>query len=91
MSRFRVRTTIRIVVSVVADVARLRFLMLHSHSKLAAENLFLRNQFALYLERQTKPRRADDARHVPPQDRQDRGGLPGEARLSRMPRLSEGR
>ena len=35
--------------------------MLRSHAQLAAENLFLRKQLALYLERQVKPRRADDA------------------------------
>jgi putative transposase len=33
---------------------------LHSHRQLAAENLFLRKQLALYIERQTKPRRATD-------------------------------
>jgi putative transposase len=32
--------------------------------KLAAENLFLRKQLALYLERQVKPRRADDATRI---------------------------
>jgi transposase InsO family protein len=35
--------------------------MLRSHAQLAAKNLFLRKQLALYLERQVKPRRADDA------------------------------
>jgi putative transposase len=34
---------------------------LRSRAKLAAENLFLRKQLALYLERQVTPRRADDA------------------------------
>ena len=34
---------------------------LHSDRQLAAENLFLRKQLALYIERQTKPRRATDA------------------------------
>jgi hypothetical protein len=29
-----------------------------------AENLFLRKQLALYLERQVKPRRADDATRI---------------------------
>ena len=33
---------------------------LHSHRQLAAENLFLRKQLALCIERQTKPRRATD-------------------------------
>jgi hypothetical protein len=31
---------------------------------LAAENLFLRKQLALYVERQMKPRRADDATRI---------------------------
>lgn len=35
--------------------------MSRSHAHLAAENLFLRKQLALYLERQVKPRQADDA------------------------------
>jgi putative transposase len=41
----------------------LRFLLLGTRSKAAlkAENLFLRKQLALYLERQVKPRRASDA------------------------------
>jgi transposase InsO family protein len=37
---------------------------LRSHARLAAENLFLRKQLALYLERQVKPRRADDATRI---------------------------
>jgi putative transposase len=35
-----------------------------SHAHLAAENLFLRKQLALYVERQAKPRRADDATRI---------------------------
>jgi putative transposase len=35
--------------------------MLRSHAQLAAENLFLRKQLALCIDRQVKPRRADDA------------------------------
>jgi putative transposase len=38
--------------------------MLRPHVQLAAENLFLRKQLALYLERQVKPRRADDATRI---------------------------
>ena len=38
--------------------------MLRSHVQLAAENLFLRKQLALHLERQVKPRRADDATRI---------------------------
>ena len=32
-----------------------------SHAQLSAENLFLRKQLALYVERQVKPHRADDS------------------------------
>lgn len=38
--------------------------MLRPHVQLAAENLFLRKQLVLYLERQVKPRRADDATRI---------------------------
>jgi hypothetical protein len=37
---------------------------LRSRAQLAAENLFLEKQLALYLERQVKPRRADDTTRV---------------------------
>src|SRR6516162_241978 len=40
------------------DTLRFIRLSLRSHLALAAENLFLRKQLALYLERQVKPRRA---------------------------------
>ena len=46
---------------VACDLVRLAFLATHSHSGLAAENLFLRKQLALFQERKIKPRRADDA------------------------------
>src|SRR5262247_2301859 len=61
MRRFGLRVAFRTVVDVLADVARLGFLTLPSRAQLAAENLFLRKQLALYLERRVKPRRADDA------------------------------
>jgi hypothetical protein len=48
----------------VADALRLVSLGLRSRSQLAAENLFLRKQLALYRERQVKPRRADDATRI---------------------------
>ena len=35
-----------------------------SHAQVAAENLFLRKQLALYVERQVKPRRADDPTRI---------------------------
>ena len=56
-SRLAVRTLLR----VANDLRRLASLTLRSRAQLAAENLFLRKQLALYVERQVKPRRADDA------------------------------
>jgi hypothetical protein len=46
---------------VVFDLFRLALLAAHSRTALAAENLFLRKQLALFQERKTKPRRADDS------------------------------
>jgi len=46
---------------VVVDLVRLARLAVHSHSALAAENLFLRKQLAMFQERKVKPRRADHA------------------------------
>jgi putative transposase len=46
---------------VVFDLVRLALLVARSHSTLAAENLFLRKQLALFLERKAKPRQADDS------------------------------
>ncbi len=43
------------------DALRFIRLSLQPRCALAAENLFLRRQLALYLERQVKPRRARDA------------------------------
>jgi hypothetical protein len=51
----------RTVSLVVVDLVRLAFLAARSHRSLAAENLFLRKQLALFQERKVKPRRADDA------------------------------
>ncbi len=64
MSRFSFPTAFRAPILLLADVASLAWLMLQSRTKLAAENLFLRKQLALYLEREVKPRRADDATRV---------------------------
>ena len=47
------RTLFRLVIDFMYFVG----LGLRSHARLAAENLFLRKQLALYLERQVKPRR----------------------------------
>jgi hypothetical protein len=46
---------------VVFDLVRLAFLAAHSRGALAAENLFLRKQLALFQERKVKPRRAADS------------------------------
>jgi transposase InsO family protein len=46
---------------VVFDLFRLALLAAHSRTALAAENLFLRKQLALFQERKAKPRRADDS------------------------------
>ena len=46
------------------DALRLLLLGLRSRSQLAAENLFLRRQLALYRERRVKSRRADDATRI---------------------------
>ena len=54
------RTAVRLLV----DVVRFASIGFRSHSELAAENLFLRKQLALYRERQVKPRRADDATRI---------------------------
>src|SRR6185369_7276420 len=43
------------------DLAKLASLSVRSHKSLAAENLFLRKQLALFQERKVKPRRANDA------------------------------
>jgi hypothetical protein len=47
--------------SVVVDLVRLALLAAHSRRALAAENLFLRKQLALFQERKVKPRRANDS------------------------------
>jgi hypothetical protein len=46
---------------VVVDLVRLVSLAANSHNAMAAENLFLRKQLAMFRERKFKPRRADDA------------------------------
>jgi putative transposase len=49
---------------IACDLLRLVSTAVRSHAQLAAENLFLRKQLALYVERQVKPRRADDATRI---------------------------
>src|SRR5262245_5121171 len=59
-SRVAVRTMLRLV----GDLVRLVAEAMRSRAQLAAENLFLRKQLALYVERQAKARRADDATRI---------------------------
>src|SRR4029450_6765555 len=51
--------------TLLVDAAHFLWLCLHSPTALAAENLFLRKQLALYQERQVTPRRATDAIRLP--------------------------
>jgi putative transposase len=51
----------RTVAVVLLDLGQFVLLAAHSRCILAAENLFLRKQLALFQERKVKPRRADDA------------------------------
>jgi hypothetical protein len=46
---------------VLADLCQLVFLFTRPCVALAAENLFLRKQLALFQERKVRPRRADDS------------------------------
>src|SRR5262245_31989970 len=64
MSRSRPRSLIRTIRRVATDLTSFIALAFRSHTQLAAENLFLRKQLALYLERQAKPRRADNATRI---------------------------
>ena len=50
----------RVLVGLASDLARFAWTSLHSQTALAAENLFLRKQLALYRERQVKPRGVTD-------------------------------
>src|SRR2546426_282734 len=52
---------LRTAVGVFLDLLTFFRLILRTSQAVAAENLFLRKQFALYVERQTKPHRATDA------------------------------
>jgi hypothetical protein len=52
------------IVRVAGDVLRFMPSALRPRAQLAAENLFLRKQLALYLEREVKPRRADDVTRI---------------------------
>src|SRR5207244_11731786 len=58
---FRILTFVRTVCSVLVDAMICLYLRLRSPSALAAENLFLRKQLAMYMERKQEPRRATDS------------------------------
>jgi putative transposase len=55
------RMLFRTILRLARDLASLMSSALRSRAQRAAENLLLRKQLALYLARQVKPRRADDA------------------------------
>jgi putative transposase len=57
-SSLAVLTFARNSILIAADVASFLFLRFRSPAALAAENLFLRKQLGLYVERKIKPRRA---------------------------------
>src|SRR5882762_10714424 len=61
MARSRSRAALRTLLRIAGDLLRLVSAAGRSHAQLAAEHLFLRKQLAFYVERQVKPRRADDA------------------------------
>jgi len=64
MSLSRFRAAARTLVRLWADGVRFGAAAVRSRAQLAAENLFLRKQLALYVERQVNPRRADDATRI---------------------------
>jgi len=61
VSRSRVCEFLRCVFGVFIDVLTFVYLILRSSSAVAAENLFLRKQLGLYVERRKKPHRATDS------------------------------
>jgi putative transposase len=58
------KVLLRTILRVATDLVSLTSSAMRSRAQLAAENLFLRKQLALYLERQVKPRRVDDATRI---------------------------
>ena len=64
MAQSRPRAALQTVPRIACDLLRLALTAARSHAQLAAENLFLKKQLALYLERHVKPRRADDATRI---------------------------
>ena len=60
----RVRAAVRTILRLAGDLAQFVVGAVGSRAQLSGENLFLRKQLALYVERQAKPRRADDATRI---------------------------
>jgi transposase InsO family protein len=60
-SRFFLLRLVSILLFLAQDALRFLLLLTRSSASLRAENIFLRKQLALYLEREMKPRRASDA------------------------------
>jgi putative transposase len=58
------RHLVRTILAVTHSLASLVSLGMRSRAQLAAENLFMRKQLALYMERRVMPRRADDATRI---------------------------
>ena len=59
-----VKLVLETILELLLDLLRYVFLGLRSDKVLAAENLFLRKQLALYQERDVKPRRIDAATRI---------------------------
>lgn len=64
MTRPRFRTAARTLLYILADIVRFVGQAVRPHAQVVAENLFLKKQLALYVERLVKPRRADDATRI---------------------------
>ena len=64
MAQSRSHLDIVTILRLARDILRFVSSTFRPHAQLAAENLFLRMQLALYIERQVKPRRADDATRI---------------------------
>src|SRR2546426_4053401 len=64
MAQSRSHVVVCTILRVAGDVLRFVASTWRPYAQLVAENLFLRKQLALYLERQVKPRRPDDVTRI---------------------------
>ena len=64
MAQSRTCVAVRTILRLAGDLLQVVTRTARSHAQLAAENLFLRKQLAMYAERRVKPRRADDATRI---------------------------